>query len=71
MGMPLALLAKGESSLITRVGGNPKTRSFLEGLGFVVGTPVKVVNEIDGNVICCIKDSRIAVSKEMAAKIYV
>ena len=71
MGMPLSLLRTGESSLITRIGGKSETRQFLEGLGFVVGTPVTVVSEIDGNIICSIKDTRVAISKEMASKIYV
>ena len=71
MGMPLSLLKTGESSLITRIGGKPETRLFLEGLGFVVGTPVTVVSEIDGNIICSIKDTRIAISKVMAQKIFV
>ena len=71
MGMPLSLLKAGESSLITRIGGKPETRQFLEGLGFVVGTPVTVVNEIDGNIICTVKEARIAVSKGMAQKIFV
>ena len=71
MGMPLSLLRTGESSLITRIGGKPETRQFLEGLGFVVGTPVTVVSEIDGNLICSIKDTRVAVSKGMAQKIFV
>ncbi len=69
--MPLSLLRAGERSLITRVGGNPETRQFLENLGFVVGTPVTVVSEISGNIICVIKDCRIAISKEMAMKIQV
>ena len=71
MGMPLSLLKSGESSLITRIGGKPETRQFLEGLGFVVGTPVTVVSEIDGNIICPVKEARVAVSKEMAQKIFV
>ena len=71
MGMPLSLLKTGESSLITRIGGKPETRQFLEGLGFVVGTPITVVSEIDGNIICMVKEARIAVSKEMAQKIIV
>lgn len=71
MGMPLSLLHAGESSLITRIGGKPETRQFLEGLGFVVGTPVTVVNEIEGNIICTVKEARVAVSKEMAQKIFV
>jgi ferrous iron transport protein A len=71
MSMPLTLLRSGEGSIITRVGGKPETRQFLEGLGFVVGTPITVVSEIDGNMICSIKDTRVAVSKEMASKIFV
>ena len=69
--MPLSLLRAGESSLITRIGGKPEVRQFLEDLGFVVGTPVTVLSEIDGNIICSIKDTRIAISKEMAQKIQV
>ena len=69
--MPLTLLKAGESSIITRIGGNPATKQFLEGLGFVVGTPITVISEIDGNVICAIRDTRVAISRQMAAKIYV
>ena len=69
--MPLSMLKTGESSLIVRVGGNQETRLFLENLGFVVGTPVTVVNEISGNIIVMIRDTRVAVSKEMAMKIQV
>ena len=69
--MPLTLLRAGQSSIITRVGGKPETRQFLEGLGFVVGTPITVISEIDGNIICAIKDTRVAISKEMASKIFV
>ncbi len=69
--MPITMLRKGESSLITRVGGKPETRQFLENLGFVVGSPVTVVSDIGGNLIVRVKDARVAVSLEMAQKIYV
>ncbi len=69
--MPLTLANTGEETLIQKVGGNPDTRRFLENLGFVTGAAVTVVSEIGGNVIVSIKDSRIAVSKEMAQKIMV
>ena len=69
--MPLSMLKTGETGLITRVGGKPETRQFLEGLGFVAGAPVSVISEIDGNIICSVKNCRIAVSKEMATKIFV
>lgn len=69
--MPLTLLRAGQSSIITRIGGNPQTRQFLEGLGFVVGTPVTVISSQGGNVIVSIKDARVAVSSQMANKIFV
>ena len=69
--MPLTLANTGEENIIKKVGGNPDTRKFLENLGFVVGSAVTVVSEIGGNVIVNVKDSRVAVSKEMACKIMV
>ncbi len=69
--MPLTLAAAGESNIIKKIGGNPDTRKFLENLGFVAGGEVRVISEISGNVIVNVKDSRVAVSKEMASKIMV
>ncbi len=69
--MPLTMLRKGESSLITHIGGKPETKTFLESLGFVVGSPVTVVSDIGGNLIVSIRDSRVAISEEMAKKIFV
>ncbi len=69
--MPLTLANTGEENIIKKVGGNPDTRKFLEGLGFVVGGAVTVISEIGGNVIVNVKESRVAVSKEMAGKIIV
>ena len=69
--MPLTLANTGEENIIKKVGGNPDTRQFLENLGFVAGSAVTVISEISGNVIVNVKDSRVAVSKEMAQKIMV
>lgn len=69
--MPLTLANTGEENIIKKVGGNPDARKFLENLGFVAGSAVTVISEISGNVIVNVKDSRVAVSKEMAQKIYV
>ena len=68
---PLTMVNPGEESIIRRVGGNPETRKFLESLGFVAGGSVAVISEINGNVIVNVKNSRVAVSKEMAQKIMV
>lgn len=69
--MPLTLANSNEELMIRKVGGNSETKQFLENLGFVVGGPVTVVSEIDGNVIVKVKESRVAVSKEMAMKVMV
>ena len=69
--MPLTLAVPGEENMIKKVGGPPETRKFLESLGFVAGGIVTVVSEIGGNVIVNVKESRVAVSKEMASKILV
>ena len=69
--MPLTSVNPGEESIIRKVGGNPETRKFLENLGFVAGGTVTVISEISGNVIVNVKDSRVAVSREMAQKIMV
>ena len=69
--MPLTMLNPGESASIVRVGGNEETKRFLENLGFVTGSEVKVVSSNGGNIIAQIKDSRVAVSKGIANKIMV
>ena len=69
--MPLTMVNPGEENIIRKVGGNPETRKFLESLGFVAGGSVAVISEINGNVIVNVKDSKVAVSKEMAQKIMV
>ena len=69
--MPLTMLQKGQSSLITHIGGKPETKLFLENLGFVVGSPVTVVSDIGGNLIVSIRDTRVAISEEMARRISV
>ena len=69
--MPLTLAEVGEENIIKRIGGRQDVKTHLENLGFVVGGAVKVINAIGGNVIVCVKESRIDISKEMAQKIMV
>ena len=69
--MPLSMAGIGESNTIKKVGGKEETRLFLERLGFVVGAQVSVVSDINGNMIVNIKDSRVAIGKEMANKILI
>ncbi len=69
--MPLTMANIGEENIIKKVGGNSETKKFLESLGFVSGGTVTIINEINGNLIVNVKESRIAVSKEMAVKIMI
>lgn len=69
--MPLTMVTPGEPSVIRRVGGKEETRLFLEKLGFVAGGEVTVISEVGGNVIVNVKDSRVAIGKDMANRIMV
>ena len=69
--MPLYMVREGEQNVIKKVGGKEETRKFLEKLGFVVGGAVTVVSETGGNLIVNVKDSRVAIGKDMANKIMV
>ncbi len=69
--MPLTLADNGEEYVVKRMGGSAEVKKHLEDLGFVVGTAVSVINTIGGNLIVKVKESRVAISKEMAQKIMV
>ena len=69
--MPLTMAAAGETATIKKVGGNEEVKRHLENLGFVAGSDVRIVSVVGGNVIVNVKESRIAISREMANKIIV
>lgn len=69
--MPLILAVVGEENIIKKIGGKQQVKAHLENLGFVVGGAVTVISTIGGNVIVNVKESRIAISKEMAQKILI
>lgn len=69
--MPLAMASVGEVVSIIRIGGKEEVKRHLESMGFVPGTHITVISVNNGNVIVGIKESRVAISKEMANKIMV
>ncbi|HBF15926.1 MAG TPA: ferrous iron transport protein A [Clostridiales bacterium] len=69
--MPLIVADMGTPQIIKKVGGSPEVKQHLENLGFVVGGTVTVVNSMAGNLIVNVKESRIAISREMAQKIMI
>lgn len=69
--IPLNLADPEKPQTVKRIGGTPEAKKHLENLGFHIGSEVCVVNTLAGNVIVRVKESRIAVSDELARKIYV
>lgn len=69
--MPLTFAKAGEINSIKRIGGKDETKRFLNSLGFVEGSEITIVSENAGNLIVNVKDTRIAISREMANRIVV
>ena len=66
--MPLTMAIAGSENTVKKVTGKDETRRFLKSLGFVEGERVTVVSEMGGNLIVNVKESRIALSKNMAGR---
>ena len=67
--MPLTMAKPGETVTIRKITGKDEIRQHLAELGFVVDSDVTIVNEISGNLILQVKDSRIALDRTMANRI--
>lgn len=69
--VPLAFADIGVKHIVQRIGGNKEVRMHLENLGFISGDVVMIISSIDGNLIVQVKESRIAINKDLAMKIMV
>lgn len=69
--MPLSLADPGEELVIKKVGGSPDVKKHLEDMGFTVGERVSVITELGGNIIVKVKESRVALSAELARRIMI
>jgi len=69
--IPVSFLKKGESGKVVRISGKKEVKNFLEGLGFIPGTPVRIVNHDNSGHILEVRGSRIAIDNGMAMKIMV
>lgn len=69
--MPLTLADTGVATTIKAIRGKDQTRRFLQNLGFVEGASVSVVSSLAGNLIVLVKDTRVAISQQMASRIMV
>ncbi len=69
--MPLIFADKGQPQIIRKIGGSPEVKKHLEDLGFNVGGEVSVISSFGENLIVKVKESRVAVSEELARKIMI
>lgn len=69
--MPLTMAKSGDVVTIRKITGKDEVRQHLAELGFVVDSDVSVVNEIGGNLIVQVKDSRVALDRTMANRIMI
>ena len=69
--IPLTMMKTGDKVVVARIGGNEEVKKHLEDLGFVVGTKIEIISAHDGDVIVKVRDSKLAITREMAAKIFV
>lgn len=69
--MPLTFANTDKDYVVKKISGKPEVKKHLENLGFVAGAGVSVINTIGGNVIVKVKESRVAISREMAQKIMI
>ena len=69
--LPWTMAKAGETVTIRKITGKDEVRLHLAELGFVVDSQVTIVNEIAGNLIVQVKESRLALDKTMANRIMV
>ena len=69
--LPLTYANVNEMNVIRKVGGNPEIKKHLEDMGFVSGAVITVVSAINGNLIVNVKDSKVALDKQLAGKIMI
>ncbi len=69
--MPLTFANEKEEKKILKLGGKPEVKQHLADLGFNVGSNIQIITKSGENVIVRVKDTRIALSKELANKILV
>lgn len=69
--IPLTFANAGEKVIIKKIKGKDETRRFLGNLGFVEGGEIIIVSDNGGNLIVNVKNTRVAISREMANKIIV
>lgn len=69
--MPLTIAPVGADLVIKKILTGEKERRHLESLGLIAGASIRVQDNTGGSVIIRFQDCRLALDKEMAARILV
>lgn len=69
--MPITLFKSGDSVKVVRIGGTAEVKKHLSDLGFVPGATIEIIQSNSGNMIVKLLDSKLALTRDMAEKIFV
>lgn len=69
--MPITLAPRGERMTVCKIGADEKIRRRLQELGIVTGSEICVLASVGGNLIIAVKEGRLCLDGELAAKISV
>ncbi len=69
--LPLYLADMGEDLIVRKISGAEESMHHIRELGITEGSTIRIISDSDGNLIIQVKESRLAISKELSRKIYV
>ncbi len=69
--MPLPIAPTGEELTVRKVLADEKNKRHFESLGITIGTKIKVLSSVGGNVIILVREAKLALDRSLAMKILV
>lgn len=69
--MPLVIAPTDQELTVIRIATDEKTKKHLESLGITINSKITILSQSGGNIICIVKDGRLALDKDIATKIFV
>ncbi len=69
--MPLVLAPLGQEMKIVKIVTDEKTKKHLANLGVIIGSVITVLISVGGNLVCIVKDGRLAFDKNVASHVFV
>lgn len=69
--MPILIAPINQELKIVKILLDEKTKKHLEDMGITLNGTITVLSQSGGNVICKVKDCRVALDKEVCAKIFI